>query len=163
MIIGIGGVSRSGKSDLAQKLCGYLGKEKCAVLDLDDFVLPQALLPEIKGRIDWESPETINWALVFQIIEENQKEYLIIEGIFAFSNPYLVDKYDLKIIIRIPKELFIERRKKETRWGPEPRWYIEHVWETHEKSGISGPLDASFVLLDGSHPIDFSEIIKKIR
>ncbi len=163
-IIGIGGCSRSGKSSLALKIKDRLSDKQVLLLDMDDFVFSETNIPRIRDRIDWERPESVDFNQIIASIEENQGKYdiLLIEGILVFANQQLKDLFHNTIEIKISKETFISRRKKEIRWGEEPDWYLEHVWNSYLKYGqnpqadftISGETDIAFEGLD--------KIIKKI-
>lgn len=108
------------------------------VLSQDDFVLPEESIPRVKDRTDWEHPDSINWKSWQRAIDSNKEEceYLILEGLFAFQprakNTAVTHQYYLSM----EKEAFIEERKREQRWGIEPLWFIEHVWESHFIHGI---------------------------
>lgn len=132
-IVLISGVSRSGKSTLAQKLCKDLSN--AVVLHQDKFVLPVDQLPYINDRIDWERPETIDWERLKKDISESQpsKNYIIIEGILTLTDLDIITAADYIISLEIDKHTFTERRKRETRWGNEPDWFLEHVWKSHLK------------------------------
>lgn len=132
-LILIAGVSRSGKSSLAKRLCAELKNAKH--LDQDEFVKPESEIPTIQDRVDWETPESIDWVKWKEAIDQAKEkhEYVIAEGIFALSDKSLIKKADLTILLSISKEEFLERRRKETRWGEEPEWFIEHVWNSHLK------------------------------
>lgn len=132
-LILIGGVSRSGKSTLAGELTSLL--TNCISLSQDNFVLAKEQIPTIKNRIDWEEPKSINWTSLIDRIDELSKHhsFIIIEGIFAFNSSIINDLAVYKVYLELDYELFTERRKDEKRWGPEPAWYLEHVWNAHEK------------------------------
>lgn len=132
-LILIAGVSRSGKSSLAKMLC--TGLKKSITIDQDSFTLPKSELPKIKGRIDWERPNSIDWKWLLEKYNQSQYSYkhIIIEGIFALSNELITNAADYIISLEISKQTYLERRKKESRWGNEPDWFIEHVWESHLK------------------------------
>lgn len=163
-IIGIGGVSRSGKSTLAQRLKEALAPNHVLSLDLDEYVFDEKEIPHIKGHPDWEVPESIDYARVLRAIAENKSEYdvIIVEGILAFANSSLNDQYDLTVFMEISKDTYFERRRLETRWGKDPEWYLKHVWETHLKYGQYR--EADFVL-SGETEIseaDLQQVIQKI-
>lgn len=134
MFIGIGGCSRSGKTTLTHRI-----KDIAIALDLrfkcihqDDLLLPDDQLAQIKGRVDWEKPETIDSQKQQDIIEDafTRKDIIVIEGIFI--HPAFTPQLDKFIYLEIDKSEFFERRKDETRWGIEEEWYLEHVWESHQ-------------------------------
>lgn len=132
-IILIGGISRCGKSSLAQNLAKELSQ--AVHLDQDDFMLPEDQLPTIRDRIDWEKPQCLDWEKLLTRIksESHHHEFIIVEGIFAFCNTSLVSQANFKVNLLFDKESFLASRTHETRWGHEPEWYIEHVWQSHLK------------------------------
>jgi len=132
MIIGIGGPSQAGKSTLARELQESL-EGSVHILSQDDFVKEESCIPTIRDRIDWESSVSINLDTLLQQLEVVKSTYstVIIEGIFAYSFPELNAVYDKSILIEIDKPTFWNRRKKETRWGAEPDWFLEHVWSSY--------------------------------
>jgi uridine kinase len=136
-LIAIGGVSRSGKSSLALKLLSALPDS--IVLHQDDFVKPEAQIPQINGRTDWEHPDSIDWPLWKERIDKalTKHNYVIIEGLFAFYDASINSQIHKAIYLSIDKPTFLERRRKETRWGHEPDWFIEHVWEAHWQWGLA--------------------------
>lgn len=136
-LIAIGGVSRSGKSSLALKLLAALPNS--VVLHQDDFVKSDRQIPKIKGRTDWEHPDSIDWPSWKESIHKAlaKYDYVIIEGLFAFSDASINSQIHKAIYLSIDKATFLERRRKETRWGHEPDWFIEHVWEAHWKYGLA--------------------------
>ena len=73
MIIGIGGVSNSGKSGLARLIGTLYDHKTISILCQDDFTKPN--LPYIKDHIDWELPETMDFELLYKtILKEAEKE-----------------------------------------------------------------------------------------
>ena len=132
-LIGVGGCSRSGKSSLALKIKDQLSDSRVLLLDMDDFVFSETHIPPIRDRVDWERPESVNFNQIVASIEENQDSYdvIIVEGILVFANQQLKDLFHTTIKIKISKETFIRRRKREVRWGEEPDWYLEHVWDSY--------------------------------
>ncbi|OEK00348.1 hypothetical protein BFP97_01950 [Roseivirga sp. 4D4] len=161
-LILIGGVSRSGKSRLAKAL--QLDLPNAHVFHQDEFVLPDDQIPPIRDRIDWERPESMDWNRLLDAYElaNTKYEYIIIEGIFAFSNAKLNQSSDFTVLLTLDKEKFLERRKKEKRWGKEPDWFIEHVWKSHER--FHNPHNISpNCELPYPNPADYSEILAQLK
>ncbi|MEQ8629694.1 AAA family ATPase [Ekhidna sp.] len=163
-IIGIGGVSRSGKSTVAKRLRDKLASMKVFTLDMDNYVLPENDIPKINGHPNWEVPESIDYERILTLLDEKESIYevIIVEGILAFANMELNKRYDLTVVMEISKATYMERRKQETRWGKDPNWYLEYVWEAHLKYGQYPEAD---IILSGEIPIDeddLNPILQKI-
>ncbi|GAB4244676.1 MAG: hypothetical protein Tsb0034_22940 [Ekhidna sp.] len=158
-MIGIGGISRSGKSSLAQRLVDQAGDRKCLILGLDEFVFTESAIPKIKGETDWERPESTDFHKVIQTIQLHQDEHdlIIVEGIHAFTDEQLLSCYDTTVYLKLSKATFLKRRGKETRWGKEADWYPVHVWESHQKYGLYPKAD---YVLSGELPIKEKTILE---
>lgn len=139
MIIGIGGVSRSGKTTRALELKTTYEQEgkTVAVLHQDDFTQPKRLIPRIRYKIDWEHPGSMDFRRLEKAILEAREKYdiVIAEGILVFYDPAVDALFDERILLEIDRDTFMERRAKEIRWGREPRWYLEYVWESYLRWG----------------------------
>ncbi len=158
-IIGIGGCSRSGKSTLARRIKERFSDLRVLILDMDDFVLPEDQIPKIKDRADWELPTSVDFKKLIQAVKTNQDhDIIIVEGILIFANTALLELFDTTISIEISKETFLVRRKRETRWGEEPDWFIEHVWESHLKYGTYKKTD---IIVSGENQIT-SEVLNDV-
>lgn len=127
----IAGVSRSGKSSFAKAIVSAF--ESAIHLEQDRFVKEEKDIPKIKGRTNWEVPESIDWKAWNLAITKaiSNSQLVIAEGIFCFHEPTWVDKADLTLLLDSTKKEFLERRKHERRWGQEPDWYLEYVWQAH--------------------------------
>jgi nicotinamide/nicotinate riboside kinase len=161
MIIGIAGVSRSGKTtlaDLIQKT--FIKKGKTAiVLHQDDYGMPENEIPKIRHRIDWECPQSIDFQRFKSEISEAKNKYnhVITEGLLNFWDEDINLLFDKKIFVEISKKTFLERRNKEKRWGFEPKWFYEHVWKSYEKYGKNG-LDHKTIMLSGEVNFDIKQV-----
>ena len=136
--IGIGGVSRAGKTTLSNYIAGLYPNKKTLILSMDkDYVFEEEKIPKIKDRTDWETPASVNYPKLKRKIEESLDQYdlVITEGILIFYSDEVNRLFDKRIFIDIPKSLFYHRRHSETRWGEEPKWYIDYVWESYQKYG----------------------------
>lgn len=158
MIIGIGGVSRSGKTVLAKHLGTWLKQKghKVLVLHQDELVVKPEMMPKIKGELDWEHPSSIDYKKIISLIESNkdQYEYILVEGLFAFAEEELNKLYDRGIYLNIDKETFMLRKLQDERWGGEPTWYLDHIWDAHQLYGRPGKVFFQLLHIGGTD-IDF--------
>jgi uridine kinase len=155
MIIAIAGVSRAGKSTLAGKLRGMLGSEHTVILCQDDFVRDVECIPKIKDHIDWEHPESIEHDKLREAIvaESFQNKYVIVEGLLILWDEQTRLLFDKCFFIEIDKETFVSRKKLDDRWGIEPDWYIEHIWQSYKRFGQL-PDGMDCLRLNGCRDID---------
>ncbi len=160
MIIGIGGVSRAGKTTLANQLV-KLAKKKgmtVEVLNQDEFVKSKNQLPIIEGIPDWERPSSIKWDNLIIRIEKSTADLIIVEGLFAFYPASLRLKYNKKIFLEIEKDLFQKRKIEDKRWEEEPAWYAEHVWRSYLKYGKTKGDNSEYITLSGAREIDIKKL-----
>lgn len=136
-IIGIGGVSRAGKTSLAQHINDWFPDKRVKILHQDDFINPIPKIPLIKGQTDWEIPESLDFiAFRDEILYAKDKyDYVLAEGLMVYWNPEVCQLFDKKIFIEISKNTFLNRKTLDQRWENEPNWYIEHIWQSHFKYG----------------------------
>jgi len=151
MIIGIGGASRSGKSWLAQRIIDLFTHKKIAILNQDDYVFDIADIPKIKGEIDWECPESIDFDLLLSEINRlaADHDFIIVEGLLAFYDRRIEKIMDKKIFIEISKELFLKRKESDKRWGDFPDWYMGHIWKSYLEYGRIEKRKKGFFFLSG--------------
>lgn len=136
-IIGIGGVSRAGKTSLAQRISEWFVDDSVKIIHQDDFIVPKSEMPLVKGQIDWERPESLDFTSFRNEIlkQQNNYDYVIAEGLLVYGNPEVYEIFDKKIFIEISKETFLNRKTLDNRWENEPDWYIEHIWHSHFEYG----------------------------
>ena len=164
MIIGIGGVSRAGKTTLANRLKDHFEKQgkSTRVFCQDEYVKPTISLSKVQGVPDWERPSTIKWDKLLKDMQKSGEEVKIIEGLFSFYPASLRTEYDLKIFVQIAKSTFQERKSKDSRWEEEPDWYAEHVWRSFLKYGqMKGEKD-EYIPVSGEKVINLKEIVDLI-
>lgn len=163
MIIGIGGVSRAGKTTLANLIKDHLKGKTITILNQDDFV-KKSNLPKIKNRIDWEHPASLDWTSLKSAIQKAELKYsiVIVEGLFAFYNPSISKLYDKSLFVTIENNLFVERKRKDKRWGFEPEWFIKHIWQSFLKFGNHTFLKQEALIINGSKKINMKPIIRYI-
>lgn len=163
-ILGIGGVSRSGKTTLASILSHSLSNkkyEKIKVVAQDEYTLPEEQIPTINGRTDWEDPKSINWDLLISDVKNFQKEndLVIVEGIFAYYHEELNGLYDFAVFLTIRKDVFMQRKMEDPRWGEEPEWYVKHIWQSYLSYGLP---NIPVIELEGSNMWVVDKVIEKV-
>ena len=160
MIIGIGGVSRSGKSSLAVLTEGLYPEKIVSILCQDDFVFPLPQIPEIKGEIDWECPESIDFNHFYKVLKEASllNDIIIAEGLLVFNKPEIESLFDKKIFISISEEAFRKRKIIDKRWGSFPDWYVDHIWKSFLKYGKIESGRKEFLYVSGEKEFDKGEI-----
>lgn len=163
MIIGIGGVSNSGKSALARRIEKLVHPKKACVLCQDDFTKPR--LAYIKDHLNWEHPDSIDFEKLYQRVlqEEKSHDVVIVEGIFAFHHAPTTQLYDKAIYLIIDRNTFFDRKKRDIRWGKEPAWYIEHIWDSHLAYGGKPDHIPDILQLTATKPISDRDIISYVN
>ncbi len=166
MVVGIGGVSRAGKSTLSNLLKVQLEKHglSVAIVRQDDFPISESELRIINGKADWEYPKSLNKKRIHLEINNQSLNHdlVIIEGLFCYSEE-LKYPMDFKIFVEISKHTFIQRKKSDLRWGasPEPPWYMDHIWESYLYYGRPS-LNMEYFCVNGSHLFKIDEISSDI-
>jgi nicotinamide/nicotinate riboside kinase len=157
--IGIGGVSRAGKTTLSNYILSLYPNKKTLIIPMDEYVIEQDKIPRIKDRIDWETPASVDYDRIKQKIKESVNDYdlVITEGILIFYSEDLNQLFDKRIFLDIPKSLFYIRRHSDKRWGEEPKWYIDYVWESYLKYGRLKETFSDTIYLSGHE--DFSALL----
>lgn len=160
MIIAIAGVSQAGKSTLAGSLRNVLGTNHTTILCQDDFVHDPKDIPMVKDHIDWEHPDSIDHEKFREaIIAESQRnQYVIVEGLMVSWDSDTCKLFDKCIFIEIDKPTFMKRKSADDRWGIEPEWYVEHIWESYLRFGRKQASQECLVV-NGCQPIDLQQII----
>jgi len=160
MIIGIGGISNAGKSRLANKIRQYFSDKSVKILCQDDFAVPTREIPKINEHTNWEIPDSIDFDRFYQEILKESKKYDIVidEGLFVFYDERLNRLYDKTIYLSISRDTFMERKRKDLRWGKEPKWYIEHIWNSHHKFFEKIVERKKAFQLSGENPVDLESV-----
>jgi uridine kinase len=166
MIIGIGGVSTAGKSSLAFQLRKYYSpKARVKILCQDDFIKPESEIPRIKQHIDWECPDSIDHEMYFHAIQRERKvnDIVISEGLFAFNDERVSSLYDKRIFLMISQETFWKRKSVDLRWGKEPEWYMEHIWNNYLKYGKIASERENVLRLCSDNKIELETVLEYLR
>ena len=135
-VIGIAGLSGSGKTALARQLAPQLA-EGCALVSLDSYYHPQAHLSfEDRARVNYDHPDAIDWELLAghltalasgQAIDEplylfgqhtrsaettriEPRPFLMLEGILALHSAPIRELLDLKVFVSTAGDECLRRR-----------------------------------------------------
>lgn len=166
MIVGIGGVSRAGKTTLANLMAKlFLARGKSvSIIHQDEFVYEESILPRIRDRVDWEHPSSIRLSDFRRAILDAKKEHdlVIAEGLLCFYDTELTDLMDRKILVTISKATFLERKREDLRWGsePDPDWYMEHIWDSYLQYGK--PRTDEYFTINGNQYFDLITVVQYI-
>lgn len=162
MIIGIGGISNAGKSKLAEKIKKHYSDKSVLVLCQDNFARPTLTIPKIKEHTNWEVPASIDFDRFYnKIIDEATKFDIVIdEGLFVFYEERLNRLYDKMLYLSIEKDTFTERKKQDLRWGKEPDWYIDHIWNSHHTFFEKITKRKEAFQVKGENPVDLKSVFE---
>ncbi len=162
MIIAIGGSSTAGKSTLAAKIGEVYDHKKVKILCQDSYVKPESKIPLIRDHIDWETPASIDFKKFYNaiVIASEQYEVVIAEGLMIYYHRQTVDLFNKRLFVEIDKATFLKRKARDLRWGKEPAWYMEHIWESYQKYGTVPPVLSDVFRVDGRRSIDIYSVIK---
>jgi len=185
-LIGIAGLSGSGKTELARCLAARL--DSSDVLTLDSYYHPQSHLPlEARDRLNYDHPEALDWALLKahldalargETIEEprylfdqhtrsmetrtvRSRPFLILEGILTLCRDEVRERLNLKVFVSTtPEECFRRRLARDVAERGRTEASVRHQYESSV-----WPMAVEFVLpsrdfadiaVSGEEPIDKS-------
>jgi nicotinamide/nicotinate riboside kinase len=156
IVVGIGGVSRAGKTFLAALISQSPTSLLIKTLHQDEFIKPIHEIPRIKDHIDWESPGSIDFQRYKNAIlaATGQYDIVIAEGLLTFYDPQILQLFDKKIFISLSFDEFQLRKLTDLRWGSEPHWYIRHIWNSYLRYGQYLTHNAETLHIDGE--LDFN-------
>lgn len=159
LCIGIGGVSRSGKTFLANLLQSVITDS--VVIHQDTFIPAESEIPAINGHTDWERPEAIDWEKLKAAIDNaiQSGKTVIVEGLFAFNRKDINTFYNKSVFIKLSKKEFVRRKRLDLRWGAEPDWYILHIWRSHKIHGLLPSSMSECLILKGEEDFDLDMVL----
>ncbi len=147
IVIGIGGITRAGKSTLRNFLVEKLNP--IGVFHVDDYGLgPIKKWDEkIQDYIDdWEDPVAHDLEKMFKDMKElkenainnlSEKEqevsFIIAEGFLLYFRKDITDLIDIKISLKMDKEICRERRKN-TKFYTSDYYFDEYIWKCYHEN-----------------------------
>ncbi len=152
MIIGIGGVSTAGKTTLTALLRSCFAGKSISALCQDDFVKPIDQIPLINNRVNWEHPNSIDHQKFIDAIraESQENEVVIAEGLMVFFDEDTRKLFNKRLYVEIDFKTFRKRKARDKRWGYEPPWYIQHIWDSFLQYGGIPDDEAEYLIVDGT-------------
>lgn len=145
MIIGIGGISRAGKTNLAKLLKNDF-MDSTYIVHLDHYIkdsshwnfftrYPVFYLSKLYFRFDMEHPYTIDFDRMIQDILQYKMQYknVIVEGFLVAHDQRVKKLLNKYIHVQISKNEFMKRRMND--YKKNNTWYAKHVWSSYMKFG----------------------------
>jgi len=166
--IGIGGVSRAGKTSLSNYIKSLYPNKSIFLIEMDEFVRNEADIPKVRDHIDWENPISVDFNKLKVALTSALDAYdiVITEGILIFYSAEVNKLFDKRIFINVPKSVFCKRKREDKRWGSEPDWYIDYIWESYLKYGKLKDADHKTLYVHGTEdwsPILIDEHLYKVE
>jgi uridine kinase len=109
-VVGIGGVSCSGKTTVTNLLKKLLPADTLFI-DFDSFYIPTSKLKD--KNTDWESPEHFRYEDFLSELDRAKREHdglIIAEGFLIFYDERARELFDKRIFIDLPEEIIKQRR-----------------------------------------------------
>lgn len=131
LIIGIGGISRSGKSTLTERLSKHY---KCPSISIDNFLFTAVSEQFTTTTIHWESAMCCCfddfYKEIFKLVTAGTAQMIILEGYLLYQRYDINNLYDLKIMLKMSKEGAYNRLLKMRPGLINSReWYDKIMWE----------------------------------
>ncbi len=148
IVIGIGGISRSGKSTLRKTLKNKLNPT--AIFHIDEYIISPIKKWDNKIQseiMDWEDPKCLDLDKFYRDFKNSKEkilnnsksdytgetEYIIAEGFLLYFRKDITDLIDIKFSFNIDKELCRERRRN-TKDFPSDHYFDEYIWKGYHQN-----------------------------
>jgi uridine kinase len=134
LIIGIGGISSSGKSTLADRLAQTLKADR--ILRIDEYGTGPIMVYDKTADMVIENHEdisTYNLSLFYSDLAEAKKTYrlTIAEGFLLYDRQDITDLIDIKITLNVDKAVCKERIKGRPHRNAEDYYFDNYVWKLY--------------------------------
>ena len=153
-IVGISGISGSGKTLLTKELIKKIKVDK--VIHIDNYWKEHKSIPKLVSEWrKWERPSNIKFSRLYKdIFRLKKKGYsVLVEGFYLYYRKEIRDLFDFKIYITLPNEFVIKRRIKKFGFENNQEFYSREILiKEYEKYGKPSKKYADLIL-DGTKPI----------
>ena len=166
VVIGIAGGTASGKSTFSQALEKELSGLRVRVFHMDDYFKPEAERPRITAPVsgieyrDDNHPGSLKLDLLAadfqQALSSSGWDVVVIEGLFALREEFILRELDLKLYVDcLADERIVRRIRRNLAWGQEfneiTTRYLDAVRCRHDEL-IEPTRWRADMILNGSHP-----------
>ena len=161
-VIGIAGGSASGKTTFSNKLMDALKDKKVYVFHMDAYFLPPEQRQMIKAPITKKDYRDDNHPTSFNLnqllidlktmIDQNEFQFIIIEGLLTLQNDAICDLLDLKLFVdcqadeRIVRRLRRNMKERGLSFDEIADVYLDAVRYRHQEFVESSKWRADFIL-----------------
>jgi uridine kinase len=134
LVIGICGVSSSGKSTITEKLTTVLKADK--VLKVDDYLIGPIKVfdSNINTYVsNFEDKNCYNlnkfYADLLEAKKDPNNKIILLEGFLLYSREDIASLIDIKFLLDIDKEICYERLKPRNDRNSDRYYFDEYVWK----------------------------------
>jgi uridine kinase len=169
-VVGIAGGTASGKSTLCANLERELKDHRLFVIHMDSYFRPEHERPHSKAFVsqkiydDHNHPQTMDLfrlnADLEKLLEKNEYEIIIVEGLLTLWDDDICNKLNLKIFVDCKAdERIVRRLKRNLQWGLTfdeiTGVYLDMVRYRHEEY-VEPSKNRADIIINGSNPTDVS-------
>ncbi len=158
-IIGISGISGSGKTLLTKELIKKIKIDK--IIYVDDYWKKHKSIPKSVSKWrEWEKPSNIKFDKLYKdILRLKKKGYnLLVEGFYLYYKKDIRDIIDFKTYITLPNKLVIKRRINKFGYGNNQEFYSREILIKEYKKYGKPTKKYADLILNGTKPIRGSTI-----
>jgi uridine kinase len=169
-VVGIAGGTASGKTTLCKNLEKELKNYRLFVIHMDGYFKPEQDRPHPEAFVsrkiytDDNHPDSMDLNKLNidlgKIIEKNEYDVIIVEGLLTLWDDNIYNKLDLKIFVDCrADERIVRRLKRNMEWGLKfdeiTAVYLDMVRYRHEEY-VEPSKQRADVIINGSNPTDVS-------
>ena len=173
LVVGVSGISGSGKTTFVKQLCGQLDENYISVLPHDMYYLSKKnIKPDYKGRINYDIPSSLDTAMMIRHLKQLLKgktikrpiydfkkqvrskekvtvepsSIILVEGILIFAIQELRDLFNIKIFIDVPLDTALSWRilRDVKERGRQVENILEQYFDTVRESALENVIPTKY-------------------